>query len=103
MYAVVRTGGKQLRVQPGDVVSVEMLAGAPGDRVELREVLLIGGDTLRVGTPCVEGAHVVATIQGEIKGPKLRLFKHKRRKRYRLRKGHRQHYTSIRIEAIEGA
>ncbi len=93
MYAVVRTGGKQLRVSPGDVVRVEKLAGDPGQQIDLEEVLLIGGDTIKVGTPRVEGAKVVATIQGEAKGPKLKIFKKKRRKRYKLTRGHRQHYT----------
>ena len=102
MYAIVKTGGKQLRVVPGDVVSVELLSGNPGDRIELDEVLMIGGESTRIGNPRVDGAKVVATIQGEAKGPKIRIFKHKRRKRYRLTKGHRQHYTSIKIESIEG-
>ena len=102
MYAVVRTGGKQLRVEPGDRVPVELLDGAPGDRVELDDVLLISGDSLRIGTPRIDGAKVVATIEGETSGPKLRIFKHKRRKGYRLHKGHRQHYTCLKIESIEG-
>jgi len=106
MYAVVRTGGKQLRVSPGDTVDVEQLAGAPGDKIELAEVLMVGGDDApdgaRIGTPLVDGAKVVATIQGETRGPKLHIFKHKRRKGYRLHKGHRQHYTSLRIDSIEG-
>lgn len=102
MYAVVRTGGKQLRVAPGDVVAIERVPGQPGERIELPEVLLIGGEQVRVGTPCVQGARVVATIEGEAQGRKLRIFKHKRRKRYRLHKGHRQHYTRVRIESIEG-
>ena len=102
MYAVVRTGGKQLRVEPGDTVNVELLTGEPGDQVELTEVLLVGGDEVKVGTPLVDGARVVATIQSEALGPKIRIFKHKRRKRYRLRQGHRQRYTQIRIESIEG-
>ena len=102
MYAVVRTGGKQLRVAPGDVVAVELLGGAPGEKVELDDVLLISGDDVRIGNPRVEGAKVVATIQGEETGPKLRIFKHRRRKGYRLHRGHRQHYTTIKIEAIEG-
>jgi large subunit ribosomal protein L21 len=101
MYAVVRTGSKQLRVEPGDVVAVERLAGAPGDRVELDQVLLIGGDAVRVGTPLVDGARVVGTIQGQDRGPKIKIFKYRRRKRYRLRKGHRQSYTSLKIESIE--
>jgi large subunit ribosomal protein L21 len=101
MYAVVRTGGKQLRVEPGDVVSIELVPGEAGSRLELDDVLLIGGDEVKVGRPRVEGAKVVATIEGEDAGPKIRIFKRKRRKRYRLRKGHRQHYTRIRIESIE--
>jgi large subunit ribosomal protein L21 len=102
MYAVVRTGGKQLRVQPGDVVDIERVPGEAGERIELPEVLLVGGDPIRVGTPLVEGARVTATVEGTTKGPKIRIFKHKRRKRYRLRMGHRQGYTRIRIESIEG-
>jgi large subunit ribosomal protein L21 len=102
MYAVVRTGGKQFRVEPGDVVDVELLGGEPGDRVELGEVLMIGGDSPRVGRPLIDGARVTATIQGDSAGPKIRIFKYKRRKRYRLHKGHRQHYTRIKIDSIEG-
>jgi large subunit ribosomal protein L21 len=105
MYAVVRAGGKQLRVEPGDEVLVEKLPGQPGERVELPDVLMIGGTEapaqVRVGSPRVEGARVVATIQGDAAGSKIRIFKYRRRKRYRLRKGHRQHYTRIRIDAIE--
>ncbi len=101
MYAVVKTGGKQVRVQQGDVLDVERLAGEPGDTVELSEVLLVGGEPLRIGTPLVEGARVMARIEGAASGPKLRIFKYKRRKRYRLRQGHRQHYTRVVIESIE--
>ena len=104
MYAVVRTGGKQLRVAPGDVVAVERLAGEPGAQIELREVLLLGEDEgggVRVGTPLVDGAVVRATVRGEAKGPKVRIFKYRRRKRYRLSKGHRQSYTQLRIDSIE--
>ncbi len=104
MYAVVRTGSKQIRVTPGDVVSVERLEGSPGDSVELREVLLLGGSEgsgIRVGTPLIEGAFVRATVRGESAGPKVKIFKFRRRKRYRLRKGHRQKYTQIHIDSIE--
>ena len=100
-YAVVKTGGKQLRVSPGDLVRVEKLTGDPGEQISLDQVLMVGGDDVKVGTPRVEGARVLATIQGEIKGPKLTIFKMKRRKRYRLTKGHRQHYTQLRIDSIE--
>lgn len=101
MYAVIRAGGKQLRVTPGDVVDVELVDGEAGDKIELGEVLLVGGDSLRVGNPLVAGAKVVAKIEGDSAGPKIRIFKYKRRKRYRLTKGHRQHFTRVRIESIE--
>jgi large subunit ribosomal protein L21 len=101
MYAVVKTGGKQLRVEPGDVIDVELLGGSAGDKVELDQVLMVVGDETRIGRPLVEGARVVATIEGESKGPKIKIFKYRRRKRYRLRKGHRQHYTRIKIDSIE--
>jgi len=101
MYAVVRTGGKQVRVSPGDVVDLDLLEGEPGDSIELAEVLLVGGDKLRVGNPLVAGAKVLAKIEGDSAGPKIRIFKYKRRKRYRLTKGHRQHFTRVRIESIE--
>jgi large subunit ribosomal protein L21 len=101
MYAVVRTGGKQVRVQPGDLLDLDLVEGEPGQKIELAEVLLVGGDSLTVGKPLVAGAKVVATIQGDSAGPKLRIFKYKRRKRYRLSKGHRQHYTRVKIDSIE--
>lgn len=101
MYAVVRTGGKQVRVQPGDLLDLDLVDGEPGQKVELAEVLLVGGDSLTVGKPLVAGAKVVATIQGDSSGPKIRIFKYKRRKRYRLTKGHRQHYTRVKIDSIE--
>jgi len=101
MYAVVRTSGKQVRVQPGDLVDLDLMDGEPGQRIELSEVLMIGGDEITVGTPLVLGARVVATIQGDTSGPKLRIFKFKRRKRYRNTKGHRQHFTRVKIDSIE--
>jgi large subunit ribosomal protein L21 len=103
MYAVVRTGGKQVRVAPGESVRVEKLEGAVGDPVELNEVLLVGGDEgARIGTPLVEGAKVVGTIAAQGRGPKLVIFKMKRRKGYRRKRGHRQSYTEIRVDGIEG-
>lgn len=102
MYAVIRTGGKQLRVAPGDIVDVEQISGDVGDKVELEDVLLVAGDgEPKLGRPTVPGAKVIASIAGEFLGPKIKIFKYKRRKRYRLRKGHRQHYTQLRIESIE--
>lgn len=103
MYAVVRTGGKQIRVSPGEAVWVEKLPGEVGQEVSLDEVLLLGGEgEPRVGAPQVAGARVVATITGQGRGEKLTIFKYKRRKRYRRKQGHRQDYTQIRVERIEG-
>lgn len=103
MYAVVRTGGKQVRIQPGQVVRVEKLEGAVGESVELSEVLMVGGEgDARVGTPLVEGARVVTTITEQGRGKKVRLFKLKRRKGYRRKQGHRQAYTALKVESIEG-
>lgn len=103
MYAVVRTGGKQVRVEPGQAVRVERLDGAVGEAVELPEVLLIGGDAqTRIGTPLLEGAKVVGTIVAQQRGPKIVVFKLKRRKNYRRKLGHRQAYTEIQVDRIEG-
>ena len=103
MYAVVRTGGKQVRVTPGASVRVEKLEGAVGDSIELSDVLLVSGDEgeARVGTPTLEGAKVIGTIRAQGRGPKLTIFKMKRRKGYRRKQGHRQDYTEIQIEKIE--
>jgi len=102
MYAVVRTGGKQFRVEPGEAVRVEKLEGSVGDRVELGEVLLVGSDDgPKIGTPLVAGAKVLGTITAQGRGPKLIIFKMKRRKGYRRKAGHRQSYTEIRVDKIE--
>jgi large subunit ribosomal protein L21 len=103
MYAVIRTGGKQARVAPGDSIRVEKLEGTVGDSVELSEVLLVGNEgEPRIGTPLVEGAKVVGTILAQGRGPKIIVFKMKRRKGYRRKRGHRQAYTEVRVEKIEG-
>jgi large subunit ribosomal protein L21 len=103
MFAVVKSGGKQHRVEPGAALRVERLEGAVGDRVELGEVLLIDREgEVRIGQPLVEGARVVGTITAQDRGPKLVVFKMKRRKGYRRKQGHRQDYTEIRVETIEG-
>ncbi len=102
MYAVVRTGGKQIRMQQGESVRVEKLAGGVGDKIELDDVLLLSGDSLKVGTPSVEGAKVVGTITAQGRGPKITVFKMKRRKGYRRKYGHRQDYTEIHVDKIEG-
>ena len=103
MYAVVRTGGKQVRVTPGQSVRVEKLAGEVGDQVTLDDVLMIGGEgDAKVGTPQIDGARVVGTITAQDRHPKITVFKMKRRTGNRRRKGHRQSYTEIRIDEIEG-
>jgi large subunit ribosomal protein L21 len=103
MYAVVRSGGKQVRVEPGQSVRLEKLPGEVGAAVELPEVLMVGGEgTTRVGAPLVEGAKVVGTITAQARGPKIIVFKFKRRKNYRRKQGHRQAYTEVRVEGIEG-
>ena len=102
-YAVVRTGGKQIRVSPGEAVRVEKLAGAVGDSVQFSEVLLVAGDegAARVGTPTVPGAKVLGTITAQDRGTKITIFKMKRRKGYRRKQGHRQFFTEVRVDKIE--
>lgn len=103
MYAVVRSGGKQVRVEPGLEIRVEKLTGSVGDTIELSEVLMIGGDgESRIGRPLVDGAKAVGTITAQDRGPKITIFKMKRRKGYRRKMGHRQSFTQIRVERIEG-
>lgn len=103
MYALIETGGKQYRVAPGDVLDVERLvdAGEPGAAVEFDRVLLVSGDDgVTVGTPMVEGAVVKASVVDQVRGPKVRVFKMKRRKGYRRTRGHRQELLRVRIEDI---
>ena len=101
MFAVIKTGGKQYRVAPNDLLRVERLAGAPGDTVELDSVLMVGTDDgLSVGTPTVAGAMVAAEVVEQGRGPKVIVFKKKRRKNYRRRAGHRQDQTLLRITEI---
>lgn len=101
MFAVVRTGGKQYRVIQDEVLRVERLPGDVGQTVELKEVLLVAGDgTIRVGLPLVKGAKVTAEIVEQARAAKVLIFKYKRRKRYRRKRGHRQYFTAIRIKAI---
>ena len=102
MYAVIRTGGKQYRVRPGDVVRLEHLQGAVGATVTLDEVLLVEDEgSVRVGTPRLESAAVVGTVVEQGRDAKLRVFKYKKRKRYRRTRGHRQSFTAVRIERVQ--
>ena len=99
-YAVIRTGGKQYRVEPGQLVRVEKLDGDVGAAIEFTEVLLAGGDAIRIGTPLVEGVSVRGEIVEQSRDKKVLIFKKKRRKNYRRRRGHRQCLTAVRITEI---
>lgn len=103
MYAVIETGGKQYRVQKGDVLDVERLAGASNEQeVVFDRVLLIGdGDDIKVGSPVVDGASVSGEFLGDVRGPKITVFKFKRRKQYRRKNGHRQDLHRVRIQDIK--
>ncbi len=101
MYAIVKTGGKQYRVAPDDLVKVERLPGEVGDVVVLDQVLMLGTEAgVRVGTPLVEGAAVSCELVEQGRGRKIIIFKKKRRKHYRRKRGHRQHYTLLRVLEI---
>jgi large subunit ribosomal protein L21 len=100
-YAVIRTGGKQYRVEPGTLLRIEKLSGEVGSPVEFPEVLLrADDDAVRVGTPTVEGAVVRATVVEQGRAKKILVYKKKRRKNYRRRRGHRQYVTTVRVTAI---
>ena len=104
MYAVIKTGGKQYRVQPGDLLVVEKLDGEPGANVAFGEVLMLGdGEAVTVGAPVVEGASVAATLIETRKGEKVKIFKKIRRQGYRRTKGHRQLESVLRVTGITGA
>jgi large subunit ribosomal protein L21 len=101
VYAIIRDRGTQYRVEEGQVLEVALLDADPGSQLELGEVLLVGGsDNVRVGTPLVEGAKVLAKVVDTTKGDKIIVFKYKNKKRYRRRTGHRQQYTRIAISQI---
>jgi large subunit ribosomal protein L21 len=103
MYAIIETGGKQYRVQEGDTLFVEKLEVNPGETVEFDKVLALSKEgQLSVGTPVVNGAKVSATVVENGKGPKVIVFKYKAKKDYRKKQGHRQPYTKIKIEKING-
>lgn len=102
MYAIIETGGKQYRVQPGDTLDIELLNLPEGqETVEFDRVLLVGeGETVHVGKPLVNGAKVTAKSLGELRGPKLEIYKYKRRKGYHLHRGHRQDLLRVQIDQI---
>jgi large subunit ribosomal protein L21 len=101
MYAVIQTGGKQYRVSQGDLIAIEKLEGAAGDRIEIDSVLMVGeGNQVTVGQPRLEQARVVGTIVRQERGPKVIIYKHKRRKGYQKKQGHRQWQTLLRVTDI---
>lgn len=102
MYAIVETGGKQYKVKSGDTLRVEKLDGEIGETITLEKVLLAGeGDKVNYGMPYLDGAKVTAKIVEQHRTRKIVVFKYKRRKGYRVKKGHRQHYTALRIEEVK--
>jgi large subunit ribosomal protein L21 len=101
MFAVIRTGGKQYRVAPNDIIEIEKIAGKPGDIVELAEVILLGGEGgPKTGSPTIAGALVAAEVIEQRRSDKITVFKKKRRANYRRKKGHRQELTTLRITEI---
>lgn len=100
MYAVIRTGGKQYRVAPEDIIEIEKVAGEAGEIVQFGEVLMLGGDKPQFGAPLIDGASVAAQVIEQKRADKILVFKKKRRKNYRRKKGHRQHLTAVRITEI---
>jgi len=102
MYAVIKTGGKQYQVAPGDEIKVERLAGWAGDNVEFDKVLLTSdGENVKIGRPYLEDSKVTGRIARQGKNRKLVVFKYKRRKGYRRKQGHRQQFTLVKIQDIE--
>jgi large subunit ribosomal protein L21 len=101
MYAVIRTGGKQYRAAVGDTIQVEKLEGSPGQTLELDEVLLLAqGEAVTVGRPLVVGAKITAEIVAQARSPKVVIYKYRRRKKSRVKNGHRQKYVMVRITKI---
>jgi large subunit ribosomal protein L21 len=104
MFAVIRTGGKQYTVAPNDLLKVERIDANKGDKIELGEVLMVGGEgtAAKIGAPLVSGALVRAEIVEQMRGPKITIFKKRRRQNYRRKNGHRQDLTLLKIVEIAG-
>ena len=100
MYAVIETGGKQLKVETGMAIYVEKLDVEAGEEVVFDKVCMLGGDTTKIGTPYVDGAKVTCKVEKQGKGKKIRIFKYKSKKNVRKRQGHRQPYTALKIKEI---
>lgn len=102
MYAIIKTGGKQYCVEEGKVITIEKLYVEAGAEVAFDEVLLVSGDSVKIGQPTVAGAKVTGKVLEQGKGAKIRIFKYKAKSNYRRRQGHRQPFTKVQIEKIEG-
>ena len=100
MYAVIRTGGKQYKVQKDSILTVETLAGDVGSKLTLSDVLMVGGDAVQLGAPLVKGASVACEILEHGQGEKVIAFKKKRRKNTHRKRGHRQHFTKLKVLSI---
>ncbi|HET6872066.1 MAG TPA: 50S ribosomal protein L21 [Sporolactobacillaceae bacterium] len=100
MYAIIETGGKQLKVEEGQTIYIEKLQAEPGESVTFDKVLFVGGDQVKVGQPLVEGATVTAKVEDHGRGKKIVVFKFKAKKNYRRKQGHRQPFTKVTIEKI---
>lgn|SRR5690606_12610944 len=100
MYAIIETGGKQIKVEAGQEIYVEKLNGEAGETITFDKVLFVGGDDTKVGVPFVEGATVTAKVEKHGKQKKITVFKYKAKKNYRKKQGHRQPYTKLTIDAI---
>jgi large subunit ribosomal protein L21 len=101
MYAVIKTGGKQYRVAPGEKLKIEQIPADIGSEIVLDQILMVAdGEAVTVGTPLVSGATVKATVVAQGRGEKVQIFKMRRRKHYQKHQGHRQNYTEIRIDGI---
>ena len=103
MYAVIESGGKQNRVTEGEVLQLEKLDAATGDKVEFDKILMVGeGDSVKIGTPYVDGGQVTAEVLKQGRGDKVTIIKFNRRKNYRRKQGHRQWFTEVKITGIKG-
>ena len=100
MFAVIKTGGKQYRVAAEDVLQIDKVKGDPGEIIQFGEVLVLGGDEVKLGLPTVAGASVAAEVLEQGRGPKIIAFKKRRRKNSRRKRGHRQEFTLVRITEI---
>ncbi|TYR82273.1 50S ribosomal protein L21 [Priestia megaterium] len=100
MYAIIETGGKQVKVEAGQAIYVEKLAGEQGETVTFDKVLFVGGENVKVGAPFIEGATVTAKVEKQGRAKKITVFKYKAKKNYRRKQGHRQPYTKVVIDAI---